>query len=110
MDILAGDFDAVVPPRDLAQLHLQLVTPLKTLAAKFSRSAALLAADCSLERQTGEACDESRRKLVGAQAAVTLIGSLGADVQDYSDARDRAVRMLAEHGVHLRPLTTGTTH
>ena len=85
---LAGDFDAITPPADLARLHEQLGKPLLALAHKYSTIATLFA------QHSGD----------GAHAANELIVTLPTDAKNYRDARERATRMLAEHGVTLTAL------
>jgi hypothetical protein len=106
MRVLAGDFDAISPPVGFERIHEQLVTPLKGLAEKFERSAALLTVNCARERAAGLRCDEARRRLQGAEAAMRLLSVAPVDARDYLEARDRAGRMLAERQVRLPPFQT----
>lgn len=105
MTTLAGDFDAVAPPSTFERLHDQLVAPLRSVSAKFTRIAALLNLNCSTEQRAGLGCDEARLRLEGAEEALLVLHTVGGELQEYSDARHRAQTMLSAQGVNLPDFT-----
>lgn len=103
---LAGDFDAIQPPADFERLHAQLVEPLRTLALSLGRSAQLYNVNCEQEQRIGVGCDLAGRRAAASRQAMLELNRAMAATQTYAEARERAVRMLAEHGVTLGSLQT----
>lgn len=101
MSVLAGDFDAVVPPAEFERLHAQLVQPLQSLANMFKRWSGLMSADCASERAAGMGCDELARKADASRTLVREMGTIATPLLAYGEARERAQRMLKEQGVTL---------
>lgn len=93
MQTLAGDFDASIPPADLARLHLQLSAPLTLIANSYNDAGV----------QFSQAGSNPYTNLALIRRASADMNSAESAARDYIVARDRAGRMLAASGVQLAP-------
>ena len=102
---LAGDFDAVTPPPDLARLHDQIVSSVKAIAQALVGLVPLqsYSACGTTPPAPGPCASTFDERIAASQLSQRFLRTLISEIPAYEEARERATRMLRVNAVVLPP-------